>query len=91
MRRQILWVLAIAIFLALPGVSHAQEATVTGTITDSTGGVLPGVTVTATNTDSGNTFVAVTEQGFTLASLLSVLILLLLVVGIVGALRNPPP
>ena len=37
------------------------------------------------------TFVAVTEQGFTLASLLSVLILLLLVVGIVGALRNPPP
>ena len=37
------------------------------------------------------TFVAVTEQGFTLASLLSVLILLLLVVGILGALRNPPP
>jgi len=36
------------------------------------------------------TFVAVTEQGFTLASLLSVLILLLLAVGIVGALRNPP-
>ena len=36
------------------------------------------------------TFVAVTEQGFTLASLLSVLILLVLVVGIVGALRNPP-
>src|SRR5438093_10786665 len=62
MRRQILWVLAIAIFLALPGVSHAQEATVTGTITDSTGGVLPGVTVTATNTDSGNTFVAVTDS-----------------------------
>src|SRR5437762_12942992 len=62
MRRQILWVLAIAIFLALPGVSHAQEATVTGTITGSTGGVLPGVTVTAANSDSGNTFVAVTDS-----------------------------
>jgi hypothetical protein len=37
------------------------------------------------------TFVAVVEQGFTLGSLLSMLILLLLAVGIVGALRNPPP
>src|SRR4030095_10802474 len=39
----------------------AQEATATGTITDSTGGVLPGVTVTAANEESGNTFVAVTD------------------------------
>ena len=59
--RQFLWVLAIAIFLVVPAASYAQEATVTGTITDSTGGVLPGVTVTAINTDSGNTFVAVTD------------------------------
>jgi hypothetical protein len=36
------------------------------------------------------TFVAVIEQGFTLGSLLSVLIVLLLAIGIVGALRNPP-
>lgn len=36
------------------------------------------------------TFVAISEQGFTLGSLLSVLILLLLTVGIIGALRNPP-
>jgi hypothetical protein len=36
------------------------------------------------------TFTAITEQGFTLASLLSVLILALLAIGIVGALRNPP-
>ena len=41
--------------------STPQEATVTGTVTDSTGGVLPGVTVTATNEESGNTFVAVTD------------------------------
>jgi len=36
------------------------------------------------------TFSAVVAQGFTLASLLSVLILVLLGIGIVGALRNPP-
>lgn len=36
------------------------------------------------------TVVAVIEQGFTIASLLSILILTLLAVGIVGALRNPP-
>ncbi len=36
------------------------------------------------------TFAAVVEEGFTLGSLVSVLILVLLSVGIVGALRNPP-
>jgi hypothetical protein len=33
---------------------------------------------------------AIVEQGFTLASLLSLMILTLLAVGIIGALRNPP-
>jgi hypothetical protein len=37
------------------------------------------------------TLTEVVENGFTPASLLSVLILVLLAVGIVGALRNPPP
>ncbi|HWG09445.1 MAG TPA: hypothetical protein VN672_10620 [Solirubrobacteraceae bacterium] len=36
------------------------------------------------------TVAAVIEQGFTIASLLSFLILALLAIGIVGALRNPP-
>ncbi|HEY2217647.1 MAG TPA: hypothetical protein VGH21_09125 [Solirubrobacteraceae bacterium] len=36
------------------------------------------------------TFAAIVEQGFTIASLLSILILILLAIGIVGALRNPP-
>ena len=36
------------------------------------------------------TIVSVSEQGFTVASGLSVFILVLLGVGIVGALRNPP-
>jgi hypothetical protein len=52
-------------FLALPIVAIAQEATMTGTVTDSTGGVLPGVTVTATHEDSGNTFVAITDAAGT--------------------------
>ncbi len=36
------------------------------------------------------TFAAVVEQGFTAGTVLSVFILVLLAVGIVGALRNPP-
>jgi hypothetical protein len=36
------------------------------------------------------TVAAVIEQGFTIASLLSILILGMLAIGIVGALRNPP-
>ena len=47
--------------LLLPAAAFAQEAVITGTITDSTGGVLPGVTVTAVNEASGNMFEAVTD------------------------------
>jgi hypothetical protein len=36
------------------------------------------------------TYTAVVEQGFTVASLLSIFILVLLAVGIIGALRHPP-
>jgi hypothetical protein len=36
------------------------------------------------------TFAAVVDQGFTVASLISIFVLLLLAIGIVGALRNPP-
>jgi hypothetical protein len=52
--------LACAI-LALPATMYAQEAVLNGTVTDTTGAVLPGVTVTATNDATGNTFVAVTD------------------------------
>jgi hypothetical protein len=47
--------------LAFPLLVYGQEATLTGTITDSTGAVLPGVTVTATNEATGNVFTAVTD------------------------------
>src|SRR6266850_4278568 len=54
--------LGIVAILALPVVAHAQDATLSGTVTDTTGGVLPGVTVTAVNEASGNTFEGVTDE-----------------------------
>ena len=57
--RRLVLVLAM---LAAPAVAHAQEATLTGTVTDSTGGVLPGVAVTALHEASGNTFEGVTDE-----------------------------
>src|SRR6266566_8455220 len=48
--------------LMLPARLFAQEATLTGTVSDSTGGVLPGVTITALHQATGNTFVAVTDE-----------------------------
>ncbi len=54
--------LVIGAIVMLPILGHAQESTINGTVTDSTGAVVPGVTVTATNIESGNTFVAVTDE-----------------------------
>src|SRR5213079_1884024 len=55
-------VLAIGVVLLLPVAAFAQEAVLTGTVTDSTGAVLPGVTVTASNEATGNKFVGVTDE-----------------------------
>ena len=51
----------LCVVLGLPAAVFAQEATLTGTITDSTGALMPGVTVQATNEASGNSFEAVTD------------------------------
>src|SRR5439155_9791309 len=59
--RLLLIVCTILTILAMPVVGHAQEATLAGAVTDSTGGVLPGVAVKAENEASGNTFEAVTD------------------------------
>src|SRR5258706_8421687 len=48
--------------VALPATVLAQEATFRGTVTDTTGGVLPGVTIRAVNAASGNSFEAVTDS-----------------------------
>jgi len=47
--------------LALPATAFAQDAVLTGTVTDSTGAVLPGVTVTAVNDATGNNYETVTD------------------------------
>ena len=52
----------LAVILLAPVLTYGQEATISGVITDATGGVLPGVTVTALHTASGNTFLAVTDE-----------------------------
>jgi hypothetical protein len=54
--------LLIAILLLVPALAFAQDATVIGTVTDSTGGVLPGVTVTAVHAATGNTFETITDE-----------------------------
>src|SRR5258705_3372805 len=54
--------MAIGAIVALPVAGYAQDATLTGTVTDATGGVLPGVTVTAVHEASGNTVTAVTDE-----------------------------
>src|SRR5947207_10220229 len=52
----------IGAILMLPVSGHAQESTVGGTVTDPSGAVIPGVTVTATHTESGNKFEAITDE-----------------------------
>ncbi len=52
---------AWVVFL-LPAASYGQEAVLTGTVTDSTGAVLPGVTVVAVNEATGNRFEAVSDE-----------------------------
>ncbi len=52
----------VCLIVALPALAWAQEAALSGTVTDATGGVLPGVTITAVHRSSGNIFAAVTDE-----------------------------
>jgi carboxypeptidase family protein/TonB-dependent receptor-like protein len=62
-RRICVRIAAVVVLLLVPVVAvFAQEAVLLGTVVDTTGGVLPGVTITATHTATGNTFVAVTDE-----------------------------
>ena len=72
------WCLSLVVPLLLslfPTTAHAQEttATVVGTVTDASGGVLPGVTVSLRHTATGRTFDTVTSgEGGYVATLLPI-------------------
>ena len=54
--------LVVGAILLLPWTLEAvQDVAVSGTVADATDAVLPGVTVTATMTDTGTTFIGVTD------------------------------
>ena len=61
--RQIVFVLALAGLLGMSGTAYAQtEATVSGTVTDDSQAVLPGVTITATEINTGRQQVAFSDE-----------------------------
>ena len=53
--------IVIGAILAVPAAGYGQEAVLSGTVRDTTGGVLPGVVVRAVHETTGNTFEAVTD------------------------------
>ena len=54
--------LAVALDVAMSAMAQTTNGVITGTISDAQGGVLPGVTVTVRNTDTGLTRTIVTED-----------------------------
>ena len=53
--------LVVGLLVSVASSAWAQDATVIGTVMDSTGGVLPGVAVTAVHQATGNSFQSVTD------------------------------
>src|SRR5258706_10880687 len=53
--------ICVSVILAAPVLAQAQEAALSGVVTDATGAVLPGVSIRAVQRASGNTFEAVTD------------------------------
>src|SRR4029450_3346200 len=54
--------IAIVVIVAFAVIGLAQEATMGGTVRDTTGGVLPGVAVRAVHEATGNTFETFTDE-----------------------------
>ncbi len=54
--------LALLVGLALPASAQVSNAVVTGIVADAQGGILPGVTITVTNAESGVVRTIVTEE-----------------------------
>src|SRR4051812_31305391 len=60
--RQLVCVLVVfLIACSFPCATWAQDTTLSGTVSDATDAVLPGVSVTAVHVESGNSFSAVTD------------------------------
>jgi Carboxypeptidase regulatory-like domain len=57
------WLLcvAVSVLFSLPSTVLAQDSTISGTVTDTTEAVLPGVTITAQHIESGNTFTGLSD------------------------------
>src|SRR5215831_9272213 len=62
----------VCVFTATVSLAQINNATLTGTVADATGAVLPGVTITATNTATGVVASAVSNEAgaYTILSLL---------------------
>ena len=67
MTRGLLFLLLAACLFPSPGAAQGTTSRVAGTVTDTEGGRLPGVTVTLRNDDTGVTFTAVTNESGTYA------------------------
>ena len=62
MRRAASFALAVVAIVGVPVLGAAQEATIGGTVTDSTSGVLPGVAVRAVHQTTGTQFETFTDD-----------------------------
>ena len=62
------WFVCALLVVALPSLASAQTADIVGRVTDNSGGVLPGVTVTAENIGTKDVRTAVTQTPATMCS-----------------------
>src|SRR5262249_51615117 len=71
MKRELIVMCLIVLSLTVPGWAHSDHGTITGTVADATGAVIPGVTIEAKNTGTGTTYQAGTSEtgNFTLPQL----------------------
>src|ERR1700757_494934 len=66
---RVLNIAALCVLLAVPAFAQSDRGTITGTVTDQDGGVVPGASVVAVNTDNGSKYETVTTStgNYTLA------------------------
>src|ERR1700729_1448706 len=60
--KQTIGVVVFLVSVAVPGLAQVDTGSVVGTVKDASGAILPGVTVTATNTDTGIATATKTEH-----------------------------